>query len=137
MRARITFTVDEPTRIIIIRYVGDLDGPHVNDALIAQYKELDRCWEYDNLIDLRRFDGAVLATDIEDLGRRWDEIAQGRDKGQLSAIISEDVHVHARFAITQAAFPNRIMTIFRDFDEGLDWLTQQRRALSPKGSSHA
>ncbi len=137
MRARITFTVDEPTKLIIIRYVGHLDGPQVNESLIEQYKALERCWEYDNLIDLRRFEGLVLAADIEDLGQRWEALAQGRDKGQFSAIVSDDVHVHARFAITQAAFPNRTMAAFGDFDEGLDWLSQQRQAQRTTGPSHA
>lgn len=137
MRARITFTVDEPTKLVITRYVGDLDGVEVNDTIMKHYGSLERFWEYSNLVDLRRFEGPVLASDIEDLGQRWLALTRGRDKGQFTAIVSEDPHVHARFAITQAAFPQRIMAVFRDFDDGLDWLNRQRQAQRIAGNSNA
>ncbi len=124
-RARLSLTVDDEHRILLMRYLGAIEGDEINLSMMQQVSQLDRPWLYDSIIDMRRFDGAVLTSDIEELGLRWALLAQGRDKGRLTAVISEDPLVRARQSLTQGAFPFRTLGYFENFDEGLEWIKAQ------------
>ena len=128
-RSRLTLTVDEDYRILIVRYIGAIDGEQINHNVMQQIADVDEVWTYDSLIDMRRFENTVLVTEIEDLATRWNGLAQGRDRGCFTAVISGDPLVKARLPITQDLFPTRILAHFVDFDEGLDWLKTQRNIL--------
>jgi hypothetical protein len=129
-RSRLTLTFDEPSRIFVARYFGEIEGDDINDNMMDQLTRVDESWTYDSIIDMRRYDGTVLVTEIEALSRRWALFAQGRDRGCFTAIISEDALVKARLPVTQSLFPTRIMAVFATFDEGLDWLKTQRGYLN-------
>ncbi len=121
-RSRLTLSVDEDHKLFLVRYIGDIEGEEINDNLLSQLSRLDKPWEYHTLIDMRRHDATVLVTEIEDLARRWNEMARGRDHGARIAVVSEDPLVHARQNLTQAMFPGRVMGYFYTFDEGLEWI---------------
>lgn len=123
-RSRLTLSVDENHKLFVVRYIGEIAGDDLNDSLLTQLSRLDKPWEYHSIIDMRRHDATVLASEIEDLARRWNQMARGRDTGSRTAVISEDPLVHARQATTQALFPQRVMGYFRSFDEGLDWVKE-------------
>lgn len=125
-RSRLTLTVDEAARILIVRYHGTLEGEQINDSMIDHLSRLEAPWDFDSIIDMRRYDGVVLAEDIQQLGMRWALLAQGRDRGRFTAVISEDPLVRARLSTTQAAFPFRNLAYFDYFDDGLDWIKAQR-----------
>ncbi len=125
-RSRLTVSVDQANRILTVRYIGDIDGDGVNDSMLAQLSQIDRPWEYDSIMDLRRHDGLIVASEIEDLGLRWALMAKGRDEGCLTAIISEDPLVNARLSQSQAVFPHRVMACFARLEEGIDWIRQHR-----------
>ncbi len=125
-RSRLTLTVDEDHRILIVRYIGDIDGEQINHNVMQQIADVAEVWTYDSLIDMRRFENTVLVTEIEDLAMRWNGLAAGRDRGCFTAVISADPLVRARLPLTQALFPVRTLAQFGSFDEGLDWLKTQR-----------
>lgn len=128
-RSRLTLTVDEDHRILIVRYIGDIDGEQINHNVMQQIADVAEVWTYDSLIDMRRFENTVLVTEIEDLATRWNGLAQARDRGCFTAIISDDPLVRARLPLTQALFPVRTLAQFGNFDEGLEWLKAQRNIL--------
>ncbi len=121
-RSRLTLSVDEANKIFTIRYIGEIAGDEINQSLLQQVSQIDKPWDYDSVIDMRRHDGMVLATEIEELGKRWALLAQGRDHGRLTAIISDDPLVHARQGQSQAMFPHRVLKAFARLDEGLEWI---------------
>lgn len=121
-RSRLTISVDQANKIFTIRYIGEIAGDEINQSLLHQVSQIDKPWDYDTIVDMRRHDGTVLSTEIEDLGKRWNLLAQGRDEGRLIAIISEDPLVHARQGQSQAMFPSRILKAFARLDEGLEWI---------------
>lgn len=125
-RSRLTLSVDKADKIFTLRYIGEIDGGDINDSMLTQLSQLERAWEYDTIVDMRRHDGTVMASEIEELGSRWALMAQRRDEGRLIAVISEDPLVHARLPVTQSAFPGRIVRSFMRLDEGLEWLHDQR-----------
>ena len=128
MRSRLSLTVDQASRLMILRYIGDMEGGEINTSMMQQLAALDQPWAYDSIVDMRRFEGVVLADEIQDLGMRWAMLAQGRDRNRSTAIISEDPLVHARVSITQGAFPFRTVAVFGTLDEGLDWIQARRDA---------
>ena len=121
-RSRLTLSVDEDHKLFVVRYIGHIGGEEINDTMIEQLSKLDRPWQYHTIIDMRRYDAAVLATEIEDLAQRWNALARGRDNGARIAVISEDPVVHSRQGLTQTLFPQRVVAYFYTFDEGLDWI---------------
>ena len=129
-RSRVTVTVDESSRILIVRYFGQIEGDEINESLMDHLARVDGAWAYDSLIDMRRYEGTVLVTEIEELGHRWALFAQGRDRGCLTAIISSDPLVRARLSVTQSLFPMRVLENFGNFDQGLDWIKTQRGYLN-------
>jgi hypothetical protein len=127
-RPRVTLTADTESRIIFVRYIGDVDGQTVTETSIGQFSDVERVWEYDAIFDLRRFDGVLLSTEIQELGERWRKLVSGRDAGRRSAIITSDPFVIARLPATRQRFPNRTIEIFATFDEGLEWIKSARPA---------
>ena len=125
-RSRLTLSVDNSNQIILFRYIGGIDGADINVSMIDQLKQIDQPWAYDNIVDLRRHEGLVTADEIEDLGRRWQMMAQGRDAGTCIAIVTDDPLVHARLPITRGAFPGRVVEGFALLEEAMGWIEGQR-----------
>jgi hypothetical protein len=125
-RSRLTLSVDTPNQIIVFRYIGGIDGADINVSMIDQLRQIDQPWAYDNIVDLRRHEGLVTAGEIEDLGRRWQMLAQGRDAGGCIAIVTDDPLVFARLPITRGAFPGRIVEGFALIEEAMGWIESQR-----------
>ncbi len=125
-KARITLTLDEESKILVIRHIGDMDGQDIKANLLAELVKLDSPWTYDTLIDLRRYDGFILTSEVEDLSNSLAQLMQGRDTGNVSAIVSDDPWVQARISIMQSLAPHIVMKMFSNFDEALDWIKAQR-----------
>lgn len=125
-RSRITVSLDEALKIMTIRYIGTLNGDEVNSNMMSQLVHVPDVWEYDSILDMRRYEGTIMGKEIEDLSVRWNQLVQGRDAGGFTAIISDDALVRARLSLTQALFPQRTLENFNTFDEGLDWIKTQK-----------
>ena len=127
-RPRLSFDADTENHIILIRYLGNLDGAQVVAELIEHWKQVDRLWEYDNVFDLRRFEGVLSMIEVEALAIGWNDIVKGRDAGRMTAIIAPDPHIYARLRMVRSFYPLRSIDVFSTVDESLDWIQAQRSA---------
>jgi len=125
-RSRITLSLDLDQKLMILRYIGDLAGDEVNLNVMQQLVTVPEVWNFDSMIDMRRYHGTILFSEIEELSASWNGLVQGRDSGKSTAIISDDPLVRARLSSTQSLFPLRVIENFNTFDEGLDWIKSRR-----------
>ncbi len=125
-RSRLTVTVDETHKLLIARYSGLMSGAEIVTHLVDQAERIHEPWTYDHIFDTRRHDGVMLMTDMDTLAKRWARLAEGRDAGCMSAMISADPLNYARQSQRQVLFPGRIMGVFATFDEGLEWIKTVR-----------
>jgi hypothetical protein len=88
--------------------------------------DMPEAFSFDHLLDLRRFDGASMGSELAAFGQTWREAAAGRDAGTRTAIVSTDPLFRARLSFYREQFPEREIDIFRTFDEALDWLKPRR-----------
>lgn len=123
MRPRLSFNIDEEQKLIVIRYIGALDGHEIVATLSKNFEAMGDPWLYDMVFDMRRFDGFVPFEELGLLARNWAVLAQGRDMGRKVAIISSDPLVHARFGAYKQEFPTRTFQVYSDINEGWMWLT--------------
>ena len=129
IRARIAFRAEPADRLIVVRYIGALDGETLVRQLMAHFRATEAAWEYDCIFDLTRHEGVVQAAHNEELGRQWLEVTQSRDTGRMSAIISTDPLVHSRLRGSQTMFPHRTLAVFNTIDEGRAWIAVERARL--------
>ena len=129
IRARIAFRAEPADRLIVVRYIGALDGETLVRQLMTHFRATEAAWEYDCIFDLTRHEGVVQAAHNEELGRQWLDVTQGRDTGRMSAIISTDPLVHSRLRGSQTMFPHRTLAVFNTVDEGRAWIAIERVRL--------
>lgn len=122
LRARVTFSIDEANRTLVFRYIGDLTGDQLYAQIINHIHTVEAPWHYDFLVDARRLEGVIRASDTEAFGRWWAECAQGRDAGRRIAVVSSDPLIHARKGLRDAIFPRRTSGVFDTMDEAQEWL---------------
>ncbi len=120
--ARVAFSIDEPRKTLIFRYIGDLSGDRLYAQALDHLHTVEAPWLYDFLVDTRRFDGVIQASDTETFGRSWADLAQGRDAGRRIAVVSSDPLIRARKSLRDAIFPHRTSDVFATMDEALEWL---------------
>jgi hypothetical protein len=126
IRARIAFRADPARRLIVVRYIGDLNGDQICCEMMDMFRDVENVWEYDCLYDLTRHTGVVSSADNEELGRQWQAIAQGRDIGRCTAIVSQDPLLHARAKLSQSSFSARTLALFYTVEEGEAWIAGRR-----------
>ncbi|MGN6365126.1 STAS/SEC14 domain-containing protein [Asticcacaulis taihuensis] len=122
LRARVTFSIDEASRTLVFRYIGDLTGDRLYAQIIDYIQTVEAPWFYDFLVDARRFEGVIQSSDTEAFGRWWADIAQGRDAGRRIAVVSGDPLIHARKGLRDTIFPHRTSGVFDTMDEAQEWL---------------
>ncbi len=132
IRPRIAFRVDPVRRLIILRYIGDLNGDQVRRELMDLFRGVENVWEYDCIFDLTRHQGVISSVDNEEIGRQWYDWVQGRDAGRCTATISNDPLLHARMGVTQSSFSTRILGLFHTIEEGEAWIADHRAEESRK-----
>lgn len=124
MRPRLSFNIDEPQKLVLIRYVGDLPGDEIMETITANLEAMEAPWLYDMVFDMRRFEGFVPFEALSGLAQSWAKIAKGRDEGRKVAIISEDPLIQARFSAYQQNFPTRRFRVFREYGEASAWISE-------------
>jgi hypothetical protein len=122
LRPRVQISIDEAHQRLTIRYIGELDGEALYTSLLAQFRSMSAPWSYDLVIDVTRYHGVILYTDTEMMGREWEALAQGRDKGRLMAVISRDPLIVARKPLRERTFPNFISEVFATCEEAYAWI---------------
>ncbi|MFT4075451.1 MAG: hypothetical protein QM647_07950 [Asticcacaulis sp.] len=122
LRTRVTFSIDEANKTLIFRYIGNLTGDQLYGQIFDSLKEVESPWLYDFLVDARRLDGVILASDTEAFGHIWAELAKGRDRGRRIAVVSSDPLIRARKTLRDAIFPDRVSGVFETMEAATDWL---------------
>jgi hypothetical protein len=113
-------------RHVLVRPKGELSGTEIGVTSLTRILETPEAFTYDHLLDLRRFDGASMSSELAAFGQTWRESADGRDAGTRTAIVSTDPLFRARVSFYREQFPEREIDIFGTFDEALDWLKTAR-----------
>ena len=126
LRPRVSVSVDGPTRIATVRYVGAINGDAIVPEVLRLYGALERPWAYDCIWDMSRHTGHTETRDNEALARGWQAICGGRDLGRYTAIVSADALIGARLTLTQRLFPFRTLAVFAKIDAARAWLETAR-----------
>ena len=128
LRPRVTCQANPHSRLLIIRCIGNLDGPAVAERIQAHLTAIPDAWDYDHIVDFSRFDGVFLGNDTEDMTAWWRALASDRDAGCLTAVVSNDPLMQVRQSICQDLLPLREVAVFGRFSEGSDWIVMRRQA---------
>lgn len=126
LRPRVNVAIDDDLHILTLRYIGALDGEEIYARVMTFFRTLDAPWTYDLIVDVSRLEGVITSSDTEWLGREWERLAAGRDKGRLMAVVSTDPLVIARKGMRDRIFPNFESDVFATRDEALYWIQKQR-----------
>lgn len=122
LRARVTFSIDEANKTLLLRYIGNLSGDQLYGQVLDHIRTVENPWLYDFVVDARRLQGVIRASDTETFGRQWAQLAQGRDIGRRVVVVSEDPLIHARKTLRDAIFPHRISGVFHTMEAAMEWL---------------
>jgi hypothetical protein len=117
---------DDTLKLLTLSYSGFIMGQDIIGDIIAHTRRIADPWLYDIIIDFSDFEGTVLTSDMENLAARWNAVAQGRDHGRLSALVSTDALFKARMPLRKAAFPLRTVRLFATFAEAHQWIIETR-----------
>jgi hypothetical protein len=118
--------IDHDLKLVSLSYSGFINGQNVIGDIFAHLRQMDAPWEYDIILDFSDYQGTVLTSDMENLAARWNAMAQGRDRGHLSALVSTDGLFKARMPLRKAAFPLRVTRLFSTVDEARQWIMDAR-----------
>ncbi|MDC7675081.1 hypothetical protein [Asticcacaulis machinosus] len=123
IRSRITVRLDEDHKVIMFRVVGEVDGADIVDTLMKTYESLSEPWQYHRLLDLRRHDGLMHVSHIDDLRCRWQALVGDRVTIPVrGAIITSNALSFARLPSVRKNFTGKQIHTFHSLDEGMDWV---------------
>jgi hypothetical protein len=128
VQGRVSLRVDEGQKIAWLRYYGDLHGDALLNEIKAGVEAVEAPWTYDFVIDMRRFEGVTMLSDLTSFAAYWAELCGPEDKGHMTAVITVNPLVRARMSVTQSLFPKDEIEAFDSLDEGLEWILAQRQA---------
>ena len=120
-RSRISLTVDVSNRILMIRLHSLCDERETPD-LIDQLQRVAEPWTYDAIFDFRRYEAELSRDYLAFLTHKWMALTEGRDRGRLMALVSTCPVLSLQLREMRGAMPDRGMSVFESFDEGLDWI---------------
>ncbi len=115
------FTFAELDNFVVVTYrPGSGD---VFESFARGVVQLASPYRSDFVLDLRHLAGPLDILSNETLGRRWAELARGRDVGCRTAIVSADPAIVAQLDVFRAIYPYRKIAMFADHDAARDWIT--------------
>jgi hypothetical protein len=120
---RFTYSVDEARRLIVFRVAGAVPSTLLNDKFVCAYRAIPNHWEYNRLIDYRRYTGLMDFADVEDFARKIAYLNRDRPRHYKVAVVTTDPFEQARPATFRHLFPEDVKT-FASMDDALDWLNQ-------------
>ncbi len=121
-RYRLNFIVDEASKLIIVRPIGDMPATAYIDQLFDRYRALSEPWSYRRVNDLRRFEGHLHAAALAEAARRWAELTARVTYSTRVAVVSNDLLDPIRLPAISPQFPNETICLFCDFHEAVGWL---------------
>ena len=121
---KISSTRDAQNKRFVFRLTAQPEGVSPLWPIGEAFKSVDDPWNYDVLIDMRRYNSIMSLDDLYAFARFWRARMQERDQGRRVVLISSDPFIKIRLKEYQRIFPYRQFALFDTFDEGLDWLNQ-------------
>ncbi len=118
----LTWEVDPERRITVLRLVGDLDGGAVCAGIEAFWSAHPESIPNHCVVDMRNYTGNLAYDDLATIGTRWRVLAQGRDAGCGTAIVTHDRFATFLMRVVMLLFPTRRFALFADVDEAMNWL---------------
>lgn len=131
MRSRFAVTVDRANMILIIRLHSLRDEQDTGPDLIDQLATVEYPWLFNALFDFRRYEAKLSRDYLKFLTDKWTAFTRGRDQGRSMALVGGDTDLTFDLKAMLDVMPDRHISIFDTFDEGLDWLTAQNFAAEP------
>ena len=115
-------TVDEPQKLITMRFKGAQTSAYYTDRIINAYGLIDRPWLYRRLMDYRYCETSISFSDLERMAAYWSDITRGQDSLHYVAILATDALTRVRPATYSPLFPNQEIRTFSELHHALDWL---------------
>ncbi len=116
-----TYT-DRERKLLTLRPIGPMPGSVFVEKLFEFYATLEEPWTYGRINDFRRFEGKLAQADLDEIGRRWIELARGRTYKAYVAVVTFDRTASFRVAIVSPQFPNETICVFTDYHEAVQWV---------------
>lgn len=114
--------VDEPQKLITMRFKGAQSSAYYTDRIIDAYASVDRPWLYRRLMDYRYCETSISFPDLERMASYWADITCGQQGVHYVAILATDALTRVRPATYSPLFPNQEIRSFSDLHQALDWL---------------
>ena len=121
-RYRLNFMVDEASKLIIVRPIGDMPAALLVDQLFDRYLGMTAPWTYRRVNDLRRFEGFFEQDALVEIARRWAALTAGVTYSTQVAVVTHDPLDRVRLPAVSPHFPNETFCLFTDFHEAVGWL---------------
>ena len=115
-------TVDEPQKLITMRFKGAQTSAYYTDRIISAYEVIDRPWLYRRLMDYRNCETSISFPDLERMALYWAELTRGENSLHYVAILATDALTRVRPATYSPLFPNQQIRTFSELHHALDWL---------------
>lgn len=86
------------------------------------FTEIRQAYRFDWLFDFTALSKPISAQTAAETGAEWQRIAQGRDVGRRSAVISRDARYQALIDKAQQTMPYRSLAFSETIEDGMCWL---------------
>ncbi|MDV6329549.1 hypothetical protein [Asticcacaulis sp. 201] len=125
-RPHLRLTVDVDNLILVIRLYRWREECDEAPDLIGHLRRVPQPWNYNVLLDFRRFTGEINESDISTILARWQKLDCPETPypplSRQLAVVSSDLSLRSLLLPHVDALAHRRIGFFDTFDEGLDWL---------------
>ena len=125
--ARLNVFTDHANGMLIVRPIGVMAGSDFVERLIEAYYKIDAPWNYNRLVDLRRFEGELSDDNCESFARAWARLTADVVYDACIATVITDQPCELRRPERSARFPQETVCFFRDYHEAVGWLLADDR----------
>lgn len=108
---------------MIARVIGPMPSSVVTTEFMMAYRKIDQVWDYNRIIDYRKFTGTIDYEDAQDFVRQWQEMAGSATYSSKVAFVTDDALELARATTYDHMTPDRVRS-FNTIDQALDWFAE-------------
>ncbi len=117
------FKIDEVRRLLIVRPIGREPSAWYTERMLAAYETVEAPWQYNRLIDHRRFRGMIDFSDLQRIAAWWDTTMTGRGETPRVAMLTRQPLTQARIGGANGVFSPAHFRYFTSHDDALAWLS--------------
>ena len=118
----LTWEVDPERHITVLRLVGDLEGWAVRARIEAFWTAHSESIANHCIVDMREYTGDLHYDDLAAIAMQWRKIAQDRDAGCGTAIVTHDRFAKFLMGVVALLFHNRRFALFTRLEDAMNWL---------------